>query len=78
MRHRMEDDLYVIGNKQFLADTLNSVLYQDPKNTVPAPHYLHEDTMLTSVLDVNTIFKKIENTNRKEVSIYYCIEQKTS
>ena len=59
MCHRMKDDLYIIGNKQFLADIMNSILFLEPSKSVPVPHYLNDDIPISSVHDTETLLAQV-------------------
>lgn len=64
MCHRMDDDLYIIGNKQFLANMLNGVLFLGADTRVPAPHYVNEHVMVTHAVNVTKLFEdpKVHST----------------
>ena len=59
MRFRIDNQLYVVGNKQFLADCLNGILNMETDFPSPIPHYLPDGTIFTNVLGANKLWEKV-------------------
>ena len=59
LRHRMDNELYVIGNKQFLATCLNGILNMETERSLHPPHYLQKGTVFSNALETNKILEKV-------------------
>ena len=67
----MDNELYVIGNKQFLADMLNGILNMETEKSVHPPHYLQEGAIFCSALEANKIWEKVFSFKWIAMSIIY-------